>query len=243
MPLQITATFRAQSRHRTIEVTYGEMWECSMRTVSGMLRMGVAAAVAVAVSVVGAVAASAADGPAGFYYGTDSFYVSGTGSAPYHEPVLGGPYGGYIGMAGNWARWAGCKTGNFLAWSSANSAQANVNFTKYRLGIGTGVYWYMGGPGVDGHWNGTTAEAYHWGERQAAQTLAYMKPLHVTYPVIWADIEFPGIAPAPDNGWNSVHQYPCSGHVVQSYVPISVDRAELNGYADYITHHSGYKVG
>jgi hypothetical protein len=95
-----------------------------------MLRIAVAAAVAVAVSVVGAVAASAADSPAGFYYGTDSFTVSGTGSAPYHEPVLGGPYGGYIGMAGNWARWAGCKTGNFLAWSPSNSAQANVNYTK-----------------------------------------------------------------------------------------------------------------
>ena len=118
-------------------------------------------------------------------------------------------------MAGNWARWAGCKTGNFLAWSSANSAQANVNYTKYHLGIGTGVYWYMGGPGVDPHWNGTPAEAFLWGERQAAQTLAYMKSLHVTYPVVWADIELPGIAPAPDNGWNSVYSHPCSQHVIQ----------------------------
>src|SRR5215471_18763505 len=167
---------------------------CGMRTVFRALRVGVATAVAVAVSLVGAAAASAGDSPAWFHYGTDSWPVSIIGPAPYRNPVIGGNYGGYIGMAGNWARWAGCKTGNFLAWSSANSAQANVNFTKYRLGIGTGVYWYMGGPGVDGHWNGTTAEAYHWGERQAAQTLAYMKPLHVTYPVIWADIEFPGIA-------------------------------------------------
>jgi hypothetical protein len=205
--------------------------------------MGVVTAVAVAGSVVGTAAASAADSPAGFYYGTDSFTVSGTGSAPYHEPVLGGPYGGYIGMAGNWARWAGCRTGNFLAWSSVNSAQANVNFTKYHLGIGTGVYWYMGGPGVDPHWNGTTTEAFLWGERQAAQTLAYMKSLHVTYPVVWADIELPGIAPAPDNGWNSVYSHPCSQHVVQGYVPINVDRAELNGYAHYITAHSGYKLG
>jgi hypothetical protein len=214
-----------------------------MRTVSRALRVAAATAVAVAVSVVGAAAASAADSPAGFYYGTDSQNVSGTGSAPYHEPVIGGAYGGYIGMAGNWARWAGCRTGNFLAWSSANSAQANTNYTKYHVGIGTGVYWYMGGPGVDPHWNRTTAEAYNWGARQAAQTLAYMKSLHVTYPVVWADIELPGIAPAPDNGWNSVYSSPCSGHVVQGYVPINVDRAELNGYAAYITSHSGYKVG
>ena len=205
--------------------------------------MGVAAAVAVAISVVGAVAASAGDGPAGFYYGTDSWNVSGTGSAPYHEPVIGGAYGGYIGMAGNWARWAGCRTGNFLAWSSANSAQANVNYAKYHVGIGTGVYWYMGGPGVDPHWNGTATEAYNWGARQAALTLAYMRSLHVTYPEVWADIELPGIAPAPDNGWNSVYSQPCSGHVVRGYVPINVDRAEFNGYAAYITTHSAYKVG
>ena len=66
-------------------------------------------------------------------------------------------------MAGNWARTEGCKTGNFLAWSPTNSAQANTNYTKYHVGIGTGVYWYMGGPGVDPHWNGTTAEATKWG--------------------------------------------------------------------------------
>jgi len=214
-----------------------------MRTVSSALCMGVATAVLAAAAVAGAAAASAGDSPAGFYYGTDSWNVSGTGSAPYHEPVIGGAYGGYIGMAGNWARWAGCRTGNFLAWSSANSAQANVNYTRYHVGIGTGVYWYMGGPGVDPHWNGTPGEAYNWGARQAALTLAYMRSLHVTYPVVWADIELPGIAPAPDNGWNSVYSHPCSQHVVQGFVPINVDRAEFNGYAHYITTHSGYKVG
>ena len=86
-----------------------------------------------------------------------------TGSSPYQEPVIGGNYGGYIGMAGNWARTEGCKTGNFLAWSPANAGQANTNYTKYHIGIGTGVYWYMGGPGVDPHWNGTTTEASNWG--------------------------------------------------------------------------------
>ena len=49
-------------------------------------------------------------------------------------------------MAGNWARTEGCKTGNFLAYSATNSAQANTNYTKNHLGMGTGVYWYMGGP-------------------------------------------------------------------------------------------------
>ena len=52
-------------------------------------------------------------------------------------------------------------------WTSAsrasqqvpNSAAANTNFNTYHLGIGTGVYWFMGGPGVDPHYNGTVAEA------------------------------------------------------------------------------------
>ena len=70
-----------------------------------------------------------------------------------------------------------------------------------------------------------------------------MKSMHVTYPVVWADIELPEIAPAPDNGWNSVYTSPCSGAVKQSSVPAAVDRAEFNGFATYITAHSKYKVG
>jgi hypothetical protein len=230
-----------------------------MRAVFKTLSAGLAAVFAVAASVGTAATAGASpatagaspatasspagDSPNGFYYGTDSWPVSGTGRAPYHEPVTGSGYGGYIGMAGNWARMEGCRTGNFLAWSPANSAQANTNFTRYHTGIGTGVYWYMGGPGVDPHWNGTAAETSKWGALQAADALAAMKSLAVTYPVVWADIEFPGIAPAPDNGWNSVYSSPCSGYVVQRYVPATIDRAEFNGFAAYITAHSKYKVG
>jgi hypothetical protein len=61
--------------------------------------------------------------------------------------------------------------------------------------------------------------------------------------VIWADIELPGIAPAPDNGWNSVYTSPCSGTKKQSYVPAVLDRTVFNGFAAYITSHSTYKVG
>jgi hypothetical protein len=180
---------------------------------------------------------------AGFAYGTDSWPTSVTGTGPYFEPVIGGHYSAYIGMAGNWARTEGCKTGNFLAWSSTNSAQANVNFTKFGGGFGTGAYWYMGGPGVDPHWNGDVSEAYVWGEVQASDALAAMKKLAITSPVVWADIELPGILPAKDNGWNSVYSSPCSERVVHSSVPANVDRSELNGFADYITKYSKYKVG
>jgi hypothetical protein len=223
-----------------------------MRAVSKALGAIIAAAALAAAGTAAASAATASptastvrvpDGPSGFYYGTDSLPAAVTGTGPYYMPVLGSGYGGFIGMAGNWARTEGCKTGNFLNWSAANSAEANTNFTKYHGGIGTGVYWYMGGPGVDPHWNGTASEASKWGAQQAADTLSAMKSLKVTYPVVWADIEMPGIEPAPDNGWNQVYSSPCSEHVIQQHTPANVDRAEFNGYASYITAHSTYKVG
>ena len=198
---------------------------------AGLAGAGWAAGATTTPATLTASTALAGDSPAGFYYGTDSWPVSGTGSAPYKEPRIGGSYGGYIGMAGNWVREEGCHTGNFLAWSSANSAQADTNYTKYHIGIGTGVYWYMGGPGVDPHYTGSTTEAAKWGTQQAEWTLAAMKSLHVTYPVVWADIEQPGIEPAPDNGWNDVYTGPCSWDVKHYCIAANVDRAEFNAYA------------
>jgi len=187
---------------------------------------------------------AAADSPAGFWYGTDSRTITITGSAPYSEPVIGGPYGGYIGMTGNWANLANCH--KIVVWSATNSAQANANYADHD-GVGTGVYYFMGGPGVDPHYNGTATEAYEWGEQQAARTLSDAAKLRVTYPVVWMDIEIPGNAPdytpAPDNGWNSVYTSACSGVVKISSVPASVDRSDVNGFAAYLTAHSSYHVG
>ena len=188
------------------------------------------------------------DSPAGFWYGTDSWPVAGIGNAaPYHEPVIGGAYGGYMGMAGNWARRVGCGDRN--AWSGADSNAANVNYRKYHLGVGTGVYWFMGGPGVDPHWNGTSGEAAAWGRRQAAWALSNIGGLgsRLIYPVVWADVEMPGhapgISPDTDNGWNTVYRSPCSTSVRAGYVPTAVDRATLNGFLNYITSHSRLKAG
>jgi hypothetical protein len=189
-------------------------------------------------------AAAAGDSPAGFWYGTDSATVTISGHVPYQEPVIGGNYGGYIGMTGNWAHWAGC--GKIVVWSAANSSQANANYADH-IGIGTGVYWFMGGPGVDPHYNGTATEAYSWGEAQAARTLYDISHVHMTYPVVFMDIEIPGNAPsytpAPDNGWNTVYTSACSGVEKATYIPASVDRADLNGFAAYLTSHSHYSAG
>jgi hypothetical protein len=194
---------------------------------------------------VSAQALPAGDGPPGFWWGTDSLPVSVPGSAPYSMPHLGGAYGGYIGMTGNWAYWLGCSgQEHFLAYSATNAAQARTNFTKYGRGVGYGAYWFMGGPGVDPRYSGTVAEATSWGAQQAARTLTDIADGGgINYPVVWADIELPGITPAPDNGWNSVYTSSCSGKVKQSSVPASLDRAEFNGYAAYIAAHSKYKVG
>ena len=181
------------------------------------------------------------DRPAGFWYGTDSLPISIGGPQPYKEPVIGGNYGGYIGMTGKWSTWLGCHVSP-LAWSSANSQEANANFAQH-LGIGTGVYWFMGGPGVDPDYNGSTSEAYAWGERQAARTLSDIATLHVTYPVVFMDVELPGVRPALDNGWNAVYTSPCSGRISINHISTAVDRADVNGFAAYLTSHSSYKAG
>ena len=187
-------------------------------------------------------AQAARPAPTGFWSGSDSWPVPVSGSAPYRMPGIGGAYGGYVGMTGSWSYWLGCH-GGFLAWSSANSAQADTNYTKYGQGIGTAVYWFMGGPGVDPGYNGTTGEAAAWGARQAARTLANMAKEHVTYPVVFMDIELPGVAPAFDNGWEDVYSSPCSGQVKHHGLPVALDRADFNGFWSYIGTHSGYKVG
>jgi hypothetical protein len=217
--------------------------------VAGMalvLTSGAAASATVTAATSGTAATTAAlpagDGPPGFWWGTDSLPVTVPGSAPYSMPYLGGAYGGYIGMTGNWAYWLGCQ-GGFIAFSATNAKQAYINYTQYHKGIGDGVYWFMGGPGVDPHYTGTTAEATAWGARQAARALSDIANGHINYHVVWADIEFPGIKPALDNGWNNVYTSPCSGVIKHAGIPAAVDRAEFNGFANYITAHSHYKVG
>ena len=188
------------------------------------------------------------DTPAGFWYGTDSSYIPIPGSPPYREPAIGGTYGGYIGMAGNWANWQKCS-GDKVVWSTTDSKDADINFLDYNRGIGVGVYWFMAGPGVDPHYNGTAAEATAWGAAQAAQTLTDMAHLSspVTYPVVFMDVELPGHAPgytpADDNGWNAVYTSTCSGVVKKLHIPAAIDRADFNGYANYLTSHSSYKAG
>jgi hypothetical protein len=189
-------------------------------------------------------AAWASDTPTGFWYGTDSWPMNVGGAGPYREPVLGGSYGGYIGMVGSWESWLGCRHA-FIAWSNTDATAADTNLHTYHEGVGAGAYWFMGGPGVDPHYKGTTQEAQSWGASQAARALADIsgrpKGQRIAVRDVFMDIELPGISPAPDNGWDSVYTSPCSGQVKQSSVPAVVDRAEFNGFWSYIYAHSSYR--
>ncbi|HTX29546.1 MAG TPA: hypothetical protein VME19_21285 [Streptosporangiaceae bacterium] len=213
-------------------------------TCAALLLTGALASASTATPAVAAQARPAGDGPPGFWWGTDSLPVTVPGTAPYRMPYLGGAYGGYIGMTGNWAYWLGCAgQEHFLAFSATDNAQAHANYVTHHLGVGSGAYWFMGGPGVDPAYNGTTSEASSWGARQAARALADIANGTFDYKVVWMDVELPGLAPAPDNGWNTVYTSPCSGAVRQSSIPTSLDRADFNGFANYVAAHSSYKVG
>lgn len=183
----------------------------------------------------------------GFWSGTDSNYVAIPGPAPYREPAIGGSYGGYMGMIGNWSSWKRC--GTKTVWSVTDSNDARTNLVKYHLGVGVGIYWFMGGPGVDPHYNGTAKEASAWGAAQAARVISDIGTMNPkpNYPVVWMDVELPGNAPtytpAPDNGWNAVYTSACSGRVRAHFVATKLDRADFNGFANYLTGHSAYKAG
>ena len=220
------------------------IWLALAACVALVLTAGGAGASVTSTAGIAAERLPAGDGPPGFWWGSDSWPIPVTGSAPYSMPRLGGAYGGYIGMTGNWANWLGCRgQEHFLAFSSANAAQAHTNYVTYHRGVGVGAYWFMGGPGVDPGYNGTSAEASAWGARQAARALSDIANGAFDYKVVWMDVELPGITPARDNGWNSVYTSACSGVVRQSFVPVSLDRADFNGFAAYVAAHSSYKVG
>lgn len=184
---------------------------------------------------------------AGFWRGTDSMTMTIAGQAPYREPVIGGSYGGYIGMIGSWSAWQGC--GTKVVWSAPDSQAARENLLTYHQGIGVGVYWFMAGPGVDPHYNGTVAEATAWGQAQARQVIRDLRAAKTKpdYPVVFMDVELPGTAPAftpaPDDGWKSVYTSACSGKVRSGHVRTAIARGDFNGFASYLTSHSGYQAG
>ena len=181
-----------------------------------------------------------------FYYGTDSGAPVACGTGPYTEPVgdcgngTHGIYGEYIGEVGSWLNWRGC-TDSGLNWVQANYNMANDNLVRYHTGLGAAAYWFAAGPGRDPQYNGTTAEARIWGQRQAEQFLSDSSGLFFGFRYVFMDIENNGLPP-DGNGWNTVWNSPCGNRIRAGYIAPAVDYATYLGFASYIDSHSPYRV-
>ncbi|MGI8696774.1 MAG: hypothetical protein ACR2JQ_09005 [Mycobacteriales bacterium] len=222
-----------------------------LRRLIGSVAVVLGAVLTLAVTTAPAGAASVrpdGDSP-GFYYGIDSSGPTVGGGAPYNVPYVQPAYparlGGYVGEVGSWARWQGCPT--TLFYNATDYAAANANYYRYHLGVGSSVYWMLGGPGVDPATPGRTPtvdQAYAWGAAQAKRTLDDIAVAHLSIPrkFIVMDVELPGVAPATDNGWNHIYPGKCGGSPVANYVSPTVDRAVFNGYYAYVLAHSSYAI-
>jgi hypothetical protein len=69
-----------------------------------------------------------------------------------------------------------------------DNAQARTDYATYHRGVGSGAYWFFGGPGMDPNYNGSTTEASTWGARQATRALSDIaNGGGIDYPVVWMD--------------------------------------------------------
>jgi hypothetical protein len=122
--------------------------------------------------------AFAGDNPSGFYWGTDSGgpYPNNNSSngcdssgVPWLEPYIKngdcGKYGGNFAEYGGYYNMASLACTGSDAYNSTALQDAYDN-RKAGYGQGAGGYFDFGGPGVDPNYNGTTAEAYAWGQSQ-----------------------------------------------------------------------------
>lgn len=185
--------------------------------------------------------AAAGDAPAGFWYGGDSGTCVCTGSGvPYGEEYTGGAYGGYFGQVGAyWNDISSCPQPG-TGWNPTAATKADDNW-DYGYGTATWGVWYLGGPGVDPDYNGTTTEAGNWGYKQGESFMLDILTKSEYQNIVIAPVMFADIEPGPDAGWNEVYSNKCwepSG-VISNYVPTSVDRADLNGFFDAVTAYYG----
>jgi hypothetical protein len=111
--------------------------------------------------------------------------------------------------------------------------------------LGTALYFFMGGPAADPSYNGTTSEAYNWGQRQAeAATNTYNSSgPSIETELMFMDIEGLDNEGIYGTGWNDVVQ-PCNNNHIVSYgIAYSVDRAAFNGFWDYIQNDTIFYPG
>ena len=186
---------------------------------------------------------------AGYHYGTDSSLPTacGNGHGPYTEPRgdcsngTAGPYGEYLGETGSFFNWQGCTTSG-LAWNQANYNMATDNVVDHGTGLGAAAYWFMGGPGRDPHYNGTTSEAATWGREQAQAALKALNGRVFDFRYIFMDIENDG-APPDYWGWNTLWNSACGDTIRAEYIPANIDYATVQAFANYVDARSPYLAG
>ena len=177
------------------------------------------------------------DAPSGFWFGTDDNAPTVTGSAPYGEPTVGGAYGYYAGESGGY--WSTLESEHFNChgddfYNSTDASAAFTDWLEYSLGEGTTGLWFLGGPGTDPNYNGTTSEAMAWGKKQAELAFSrWGQSQYASFPILWMDIETGARA-----GWNTVYSGG-SGAATQSFIPAALDRATFNGFWDYVSNSGG----
>jgi hypothetical protein len=183
-------------------------------------------------------AAASSDAPSGFYFGSDSNGPVAQGDYPYTEPGTGTRFASYGGEIGTWTNWQGCTSGLALNMTDVDAVNADESADPSIPGLY--FYWFMAGPGADPHYDGTTSEAFAWGQDQAERVQSDYD--HMEYqgirtetrytPMMFMDIEGQPAA-GYANGWNEIVD--SCGHITRSTViPVNVDRATFNGFYDYI---------
>jgi hypothetical protein len=187
---------------------------------------------------------AAADGPAGFYYGSDSNGPSAQGGFPYHEPGTGGLYGSYTAEVGTWTNWRGCTRGVAVDWTDVDAVNADERANPAIPGLS--LYWFMAGPGADPRYDGGVTEAYAWGRAQAqAANVDYydlgLRSESRHTPMMYMDVEGQPTA-GYANGWNEIVNS-CGRITHARIVPVQVDRATFNGFWDWIHRQTIFHPG
>lgn len=167
----------------------------------------------------------------GYWSGSDSNAPTATRGSGFTfvQPAFTSLYAGYFAEVDNFQLDLGCPNTPPRATNFTDSAAAHTDWSVNPHTMGTALYYYMGGPGADPSYNGTSTEAQAWGQQQAiwaVNTYNAQGP-QIDTPLIVMDIEQPYAT-----GWNDV-TYGCGGDVMNG-IPTSLDRATFNGFWNYI---------
>lgn len=192
-------------------------------------------------------AALADDSPNGFWWGSDdngpapssSANLCPSSSAPWLEPNTEnngcGHYGYYAGNVAGFQSLDGCGSG--AVWNTTAAARVRENHDT-EANVGAIAYYYGGGPGSDPNYDGTTSEAYSWGQKQGKAAVNAASGYSLSERLIVLDVEDGGF-----EGWNEVDVPGTCYTQKSSGIATSVDRATFNGFWDYVFHTANYFIG